>query len=241
MQEATVQTDAEILSLLGAAPPASPQPQPKPAPKPAGIQKLSFGKLAPAKKEGARKTYPQFPDENGQAAVIADRIRDRSDQLDVLEGALTTDKADLRMMVRHFYFTHSHGKVEVPSSIAVAAPSGEVLVAFQNRYGLSDEGQLAATLGAERSAEFFRQGFDIKIKGDVLSTNLDGDQMQALLNDLEALFARYRVSNSLELKAGIKPVRDFHAARHLKLTLAENLALDLVCPIVVQIKTKGRE
>ena len=46
---------------------------------------------------------------------------------------------------------------------------------------------------------------------------------------------------SIEVKEGVKPVAEFHAARHIGLSVEKNLALDAVCPIIAMVKTKGRK
>jgi hypothetical protein len=75
-------------------------------------------------------------------------ILERSEQFEALKGALETDKAELKFMVSPHYFTVNHGRHEVPSSISVASPQGEVLVTFQNRYSLlPDETGLLSVLG----------------------------------------------------------------------------------------------
>src|SRR5947209_667976 len=101
------------------------------------LRKVQFGAIT-QKKPDARATYPVLPDPQGQYAAIAARIIERSGQVETLAGALTLDKAELKTLATPFYFTHSSGKVEVASSVAVLCPGGEVLVTYQNRYGKLD-------------------------------------------------------------------------------------------------------
>ena len=206
-------------------------------PKPAGgLKRVSFGSIA-KKKEETKTAYPVLPDAEGKAAEIAERILERTEQFEALKGALETDKAELKFMVAPHYFAVNHGRHEVPSSVAVNSPRGEVLVTFQNRYSqLPDESGLMPVLG-ERVGDFFRQSFELKIKGD----KLPEASTQDLMNELQALFAKYNCADALELKEGIKPVEQFHAARHLQLTPEQNLAIEQVCPIVAMVKTKGRK
>ena len=111
--------------------PSTPPAPVTPAPA-KGIKKVSFGGIA-KKKEETKTVYPVFPDANGEAATIAARILERSEQFEALKGALETDKAELKFMVSPHYFRVNHGRHEVPCSIAVNSPCGEVLVTFQNR------------------------------------------------------------------------------------------------------------
>jgi hypothetical protein len=139
-------------------------------------------------------------------------------------------------MVAPEYFSSNSGKHEVPSSLAVKSSKGEVLVTFQNRYKtLPDESGLVPILG-ERTEKYFRQAFELKVDGD----QIPADNAQKLLDEVQALFARYHCAGALEVKSCVKPTAEFHAARHLDLTWQENLQVEEVCPITATVKTKGR-
>ena len=207
----------------------------QPVPQPESLRKLSFGTMT-KKKEEARASYPVLPDPNGQLAVMATRIIERTAQIEALDGALALDKAELKTLATPFYFAQASGKVEVASSINVLSPAGEVLISFPNRYGrLESEAVLLPLLG-EQTAQFFRQAFTLEIDGD----KLPADNAQELLDQLQQLFARYHAAEALKVKEGIKPVPDFHTVRHTALTPAQNLALNQLCPIIAMIKTKAR-
>jgi hypothetical protein len=222
-------------TIEASVPPTPVVPAAEAGPTPTGLKKLSFGGIT-KKKEDTKTAYPVFP-EDPAVAELAARIIERQAQFDALEGALKTDKAEIKVLVSPFYFTHNHGKLEVPSSVSVRSPAGEVLVTFQNRYAkLADEKALLPILG-ERTGAFFRQAFKLTIDGDKLPL----DKAQELLGELQELFARYQASDALEVTEGVKPCPDFHARRHIALNPEENLALDQACPIVAQIKTKGRK
>ena len=225
-------------------------PAPAAPPKRGGLKKVTFGPIA-AKAPETKTAYPVFPDENGQAAIIAARIVRRGEELEALDGALKLDKAELRMAVRGFYFTTNHGKGDVPSSISVPfpadaehrvdptaplAPSGEALVTFQNRYSAVVEDAVAPILGDDIEL-YFRQSFEIKVEGD----KLPDDKVEEILAELTTLFAKFNATAALTVKDQIKPKPDFHTLRHSKLTVAQNLALDEACPIIVMHKTKGRK
>jgi len=224
-----------VLDAPPAAPAASSTPASSPKPQATGLKRVSFGKIA-KKDETTKTAYPVFPDESGNASEIAARILERTEQFEALKGALETDKAELKFLVTPHYFAVNHGRHEVPSSVSVASPQGEVLVMFQNRYSmLADETGLLPVLG-KRTGEFYRQSFELKIKGD----KLPSDKTQDLMDRLQSLFAEFGATDALEVKEGVKPVEQFHAARHLELTPQQNLALEQVCPIVAMVKTKGR-
>jgi len=198
------------------------------------VPKFSFGAIT--KKKAERTTYPVLPDPNGQLAIIATRIIQRVAQIDALEGVLSIDKSDLKTLATPFYFAQAQGKVEAASSLKVLSPAGEVLISFPNRYGrLESEAVLLPILG-EQTARFFRQAFTLEIDGDKLPI----ENAQDLLNELQALFARYHAAEALQVKEGIKPVPDFHTVRHLALSPEQNLALNQLCPIIAMIKAKAR-
>jgi len=199
------------------------------------VKKLSFGGIA-KKRADSKTAYPVFPD-NPQIRELAQRIIERQQQFDALEGALKTDKAEMKCLVTPFYFTQNRGKLDVPSSVAIQSDTGELLVLFQNRYTkLDSDAPMIGVLG-DRTGKYFQQAFNLTIDGDKLPT----DRAQELLNDLVELFAKYNANDALQVAEAVKPVSDFHSRRHLELTPEENLAVEQVCPIVAQVKTKGRK
>ena len=208
--------------------PSTTDPQP--------VRKVSFGAIT-KKKEDAKTQYPVLPDPTGQTTEIATRILQRTDEFEALKGALETDKAELKLLATFPFFQLHHGKHEVPSSLSVPTPVGEVLVTFQNRYAsLQSESILIPILGDDTS-RYFRQSFKVEIEGD----KLPAASSQELVNALQDLFTRHNALDALEVTESIKPVPEFHAARHLILTPQQNLALNDLCPIVAMVKTKGRK
>jgi len=206
------------------------------APAPA-IKKVNLAGIGARASTKTTTTYPVLPDEHGEVAKLVGDILDESDQLDALETSVTIKKAELKGMASAFYFTHHHGLHEIPSSIEARNGERQVLVSFQNRYKVvPDEAPLIALLGEERTARFFRQGFDLKISGDKIPAAV----ADTLIEGVVALFAEHGASEALTAISGIKPTKEFHTARHSALTVEENAALELVCPIVGMVKTKGR-
>ena len=204
------------------------------APAPA-LRKIQFGAIT-QKKPDKRASYPILPDPLGQYAIIAARILERAAQVEALAGALDLDKAELKTLATPFYFQNGHGKIDVPSSVAVACGSGQVLITYQNRYGKLQSEELILPILGEQTGRFFRQAFTLEIDGD----QLPAEQTQELLEELQGLFAKYQATDALKVKEGIKPVPDFHTLRHTALNPRQNLALDQVCPIIAMVKVKAR-
>ncbi len=207
--------------------PAKPQPDP--------LRKLSFGAIT-RKQDNAKTAYPVLPDSNGQFAIIAARIIERTAKIEALDGAMQIDKGELKTLATPFYFTQAIGKVEVASSVSVVSPAGEVLITFPNRYGRLESADALLPILGEQTGAFFRQAFTLEIDGD----KLPAENTQELLNELQQLFARYHAAEALQVKEGVKPVPDFHTVRHTSLSPQQNLALNQVCPIIAMLKTKGR-
>jgi len=235
-------------------PPAVLEPPPvqtsAPAPKPAGgLKKISFGK-APKKKEDTGTAYPVFddPQVGTQVTDMAARIKSRAGQIEALQGANETDKAELKMLVTPFYFTVNHNKSAPPSSIRIpcqvadeAHPGqtkpGEVLVTFMNRYyKLEDDSALVPVLG-DKVGDYFRQTFTGKVNGEELPAGKE----QEIVDALNAVLEAHGALAAIEWKEEIKPTKEFHVARHRDFTPAQNLAIEQVAPIVAMVKTKGRE
>ena len=59
-------------------------------------------------------------------------------------------------------------------------------------------------------ASFFKQSFELKIKGDLIPEAA----AEEIIGELQALFARHNAGAALSAKAVFKPTKEFHAARH---------------------------
>lgn len=213
-------------------------PKPKTTPAPAaGIKKLNFGGIA-QKVEKTATEYPALPDPTGEVAAIASEIIAESREFEALKTSLESKKKELRKMSQEFYFQHLHGKHEIPSSVEAGEGDQKVLVTFTSRCStLADETLVIEAIGAERTAQFFRQAFELKIDGD----KIPADRAEDLIGSIQNMFAEYNCPEALTFKAVIKPTPDFHAGRHTALSVEENLAVDEACPIIVMVKTKGRK
>jgi len=202
-----------------------------------GIKKINLGGIA-TKTEKKNAEDPALPDPSGDVAKLTTDIVHESREFEALEGSLKLKKAELRSLSQEFFFQHLHGKHDIPSSVEAKGLNDEkVLVTFQSRYAsLTDETPIIEAIGPDKTAQFFRQSFELKIDGDKIPSNAAEDLIGALQN----LFAEYNCPEALTAKAIIKPTSDFHTARHTSLSVEENMAVELACPIVVMVKTKGR-
>lgn len=212
------------------------QPAKTVAPAPAaGIKRINLAGIAtktPASR--STKTYPVLPDESGEVAALVEGILEKSEQVEAIEGALEIEKSELIALAKPFYFTHHAGQMAVASSIEARAGEKVVRVGFSNSYrGSADDAPILRVVG-ERGSAFFKQSFELKIKGDLIPEAA----VETLIGELQELFARHGAGAALSAKAVFKPNKDFHTVRHTLFDAEENLAIDKVVPISASVKTK---
>lgn len=206
-----------------------------PAAQPAGLRKFNLAGIAGKPASGKTvKTYPVLPDPDGQVSELVATILERSQQVDALEGALELDKAELIAIAKQFYFAHYSGQMVVASSVEAHSGDKLVRVGFSNSYrGTTDDAAILRVTG-EKGARFFKQSFELKIKGDLIPEA----SVEPLIAELQELFARHNAGAALSAKAVFKPTKDFHTARHTLFTPAENQEIDKVVPMSASVKTK---
>jgi hypothetical protein len=221
-------TEAKTQTAVPAAPAV-------PAPKEAGLKKFNLGGIAAKPATGKPvKTYPVLPDPDGQIAELVGSILERAAQVEALEGALELDKSELIVLAKQFYFAHYSGQMAVASSVEARNGEKVVRVGFSNSYrGTSDDAAILRVSG-EKGAKFFKQSFELKIKGDLIPEA----SVEPLIGELQELFTRHNAGAALSAKAVFKPSKEFHTARHTLFSPDENLAIDKVVPISASVKTK---
>ena len=220
---------------VAAAPLVAAAPSPPPVPV-TGLRKVSLAGFAVQSPAGkTAKSYPLLPDPDGQAAEMVAMILDQSAQLEALDGSVELLKSELIAIAKPFYFQHHAGQHAVASSIEARTADGKVVrVGFSNSYrGTADEAALVSVAG-DHAARFFKQNFEIKIKGEAIPEAA----VEPLLAELQEMFARHGASSALVAKATIKPTKEFHTARHTLFTPEQNAAFDKIVPISASVKTK---
>ena len=193
----------------------------------AGLKRINLAGIstkAPAAK--AAKAYPLLPDADGQVAALVEGILEKSEQLEAIEGALEIEKAELIAIAKPFYFAHHAGQMAVASSIEARSGDQTIRVGFSNSYrGTSDDSAIVRAVG-EEGARFFKQSFELKIKGDLIPEAA----VEEVIGELQELFARHNAGAALSAKAVFKPNKDFHTARHTLFKPKQNLEIDSRAP-----------
>jgi hypothetical protein len=177
----------------------------------AGLKRINLAGIAtkaPAAK--AAKTYPELPDPDGQVAALVEGILEKTEQLEALEGALNISKGELIAIAKPFYFTHHAGQMAVASSVEAKAGDKLVRVGFSNSYrGTTDDVAILRVTG-ENGASFFKQSFELKIKGGLIPEAA----AEEIIGELQAPLARHNAGAALSAKAVFKPTKEFHTSRH---------------------------
>ena len=122
----------------------------------------------------------------------------------------------------------------VASSVEAKAGDKLVRVGFSNSYrGTTDDAAILRVTG-EKGATFFKQSFELKVKGDLIPESA----AEEIIGELQALFARHHAGAALSAKAVFKPTKEFHTARHTLYSAEENMEIDKVVPVAASVKTK---
>ena len=101
----------------------------------------------------------------------------------------------------------------VASSVEAKAGDKLVRVGFSNSYrGTTDDVAILRVTG-ENGASFFKQSFELKIKGGLIPEAA----AEEIIGELQTLFTRHNAGAALSAKAVFKPTKEFHAARHRKI------------------------
>ena len=205
------------------------------------MKKMNLGNIGASIGSKKGSDYPVLPDEKGEVAKLVDEFIDLTAKkkaveggLKLVKGELGSDDGGLIPLARKFYLKAESGKSDIPSSVEVCGTKGSVLVVMQNRYKAADEVAVAKVIGKANLDRYFHEHFEIKIDGDKIPEAVS----QKLINELVALFEKHGASDALASKAQVIPKEEFHAARHVALTVEENTKIDELCPLVVAIKER---
>ena len=127
---------------------------------------------------------------------------------------------------------------EQASYIKARAGEKVVRIGFSNSCRGTADDNASLPLTGEKGVRFFKQSFELKIKGDLIPEAA----VEPLIGELKALFARHGAGAALTAKAVFNPTKDFHTARPTLYSPDENMENDKVVPVSASVKTKlGRE
>jgi hypothetical protein len=179
---------------------------------------------------------------------MVDRFINLHQRATGLEAALETVKAELNAVAAEPFFDVNHDQ-RVPSSGILAKGTGlnEAEVGFTRRYSMGDSDAIMEVVGQDVFDQYFYQQLSIKVSGDKVqdsSTESADQKRKALLTGLIELFTKHDAMDALSASIKVLPrtekgAVDFHADRHSKLTVEQNVLLQQVMPCTTQVRVKG--
>lgn len=211
--------------------------EPQIAPTPA----FGFSFNAPVAQTTARRgkatSYPIAPDPDGTLAQYAAKYKLAKEKFEAADAEMEQVRPRIIAGTFPFWCQYNSGKAE-HTHVSVQSPEGEIITVYQDRYlAASSAAEVQAIAGPDVLQTYFKPSFVIKIKSDALP---ESSVTQTLLNELIALFTKHGQAGALEFKQSVIPRKGWADIRHRVLSPEQNVQLNAVCPIVVQLKTKGR-
>jgi hypothetical protein len=207
--------------LVVLTPPAPPQGTPS---KPKA--KLDFGGIK--KKETAAapsSEYPVLPDPDGSLATQASAFLKAHAAEAAATGAKEAARGVLVAAARPFHFSVNSGRAEIPSSVSIPSPDGEVRVTFKDAYKKLDEvkyERVAGLIGEELAGAYLTQTFEFTIN----SEKIPEEKMQAVIDAINEMAVDLGVESAVSVATCYKPNAEWHSARFRKLSPEQNLELE---------------
>jgi hypothetical protein len=212
-----------------------PEPATPPAPQitvlpppPAAPKKraLDFGGIA--KKEAtAASDYPVLPDPDGTLAAQAAAFLEALEAETAAAGAKEAARFELVTAARPFHFQVNSGHAEIPSSVSIHSPKGEVRVTFKDAYKKLDEAKFSLVqqvIGESLATAYMAQTFEFKIT----SENIPEAKMQEVIDAMREMATRLGITDAVSVATCYKPTAEWHTARFRQLTPEQNLRLEAV-------------
>ncbi len=188
--------------------------------------KLNFGGIK--KKDTAAapaSEYPVLPDPDGTQAEWAAAFLDAQAREEAAKGAKETARLELIKVARPFHFKYNSGHLEVPSSVTVASPRGEVRVTFKDAYKKLDETKFSVVqeiIGQELANTYLTQTFEFSIKSNAIPEA----KMQAVIDAVTEMAGKLGIEDAVAVATCYKPTSEWHSARFRHLTAEQNLELE---------------
>jgi ribosomal protein S13 len=209
-------------------PPLTVLPSPSTAqPAGSGRAKLNFAGLKTSKPSTKASEYPVLPDPEGKMAGYAADFLEAQEREEAAKGAKETARLELVHAAKPFYFATNAGRAEVPSSVAIESPKGEVRVTFKDKYKNLDESQferVRQVVGDQIADSYLEQTFVFKIDSDAIPPS----KMQAVIDEVQAMTARLGIGEAVSVTTCYKPTSEWHAARFRQLSAEQNIELEEV-------------
>jgi hypothetical protein len=140
-------------------------------------------------------------------------------------GAKEAARFELIAAARPFHFRVNSGHAEIPSSVAILSPKGEVRVTFKDAYKKLDEAKFETVkqvIGEQLAETYLMQTFEFTIK----SEKIPADRMQEVIDGIRELATRLNIVDAVAVATCYKPTSEWHTARFRHLTPDQNMRLE---------------
>ncbi len=188
--------------------------------------KLNFGGLATKQTAAlAASDYPVLPDPDGHLAKIAEAFLDAHAAEEAATGAKEANRFELVKAAMPFHFSANAGRAEIPSSVAVLSPKGEVRVTFKDSYKKLNDVKYEAVrqvIGDELASSYMTQTFEFNIKSEKIPEAL----MQSVIDGITELATRLGIADAVAVATCYKPTAEWHTARFRRLSAEQNMKLE---------------
>lgn len=196
--------------------------------------------VKPTATSGKSKTpHPEIVISN---PLMVDKMANNLDELEVLEGAVKADRADIIAEVTPKWLALNKASATPQRTVKIPGSERSLTMTFTSRFSGVDVGdpkveQIKAAVGEKKFDEFFRQKISITLDAD----KIEEKKKEAFLADLGKLLAKYDTPEAVKVKDVIVPIDGFNDIRAKKLTNAQNVELEEVMGMTVQIKRAAPE
>jgi len=187
--------------------------------------KLDFGGIKKKEILSPTSEYPVLPDPDGQLAEQAAAFLEAHAAEEAAKGAKEAARFALVTAARPFHFTVNSGFSDVPSSVAIQSPKGEVRVTFKDSYKKLDEPKfdfVRQIIGEDLAGVYMSQTFEFTIK----SEKIPEDKMQSVIDAIKEMAVGLGIADAVDVATCYKPTAEWHSARYRRLTPDQNLRLE---------------
>lgn len=192
------------------------------------IKKLSLGAVS-ATASSTRPVHPTVEITDAETNALFEQWLSVNPQFKTLKNQNETLAKQLAPRIKALFFNRFAGLTAASSTILVQIAGRTVKLITKNAYTttVTDEAALIEAIGADKTAEWFKQATVLKLELD----KVPDDKQEAFATGVIELAQKMGVTDAVSVKQCIQPKAGFHDARTTILTAEENIALDNVLPI----------
>jgi len=192
------------------------------------VSSLASSVKTPAKAKAEKPSLPV-------KAEIIDALASQLDEVEALEGAISSTKAELVEELFPQWLDLNASSHVHNGTVVLKGAERDIQMTFKSAFtkipaDKSDD--IVDAIGAKAFGEFFRQKVDAKINFDAVPES----KQQKLFDGIAALLKELDVTECLTLSNVVVPVDGFNEVRASKLTKQQNESLEKVQKTIVSFR-----